>query len=98
MSLYLSGKVALSVGGTHCPKHFGQSGHPIPLPVILTKLPAMTTKKIKTRVIQLTRTNHFPYFISAIFSWNKEHFLDRKSTRLNSSHVRISYAVSCLKK
>src|SRR5690606_3216024 len=27
-----------------------------------------------------------------------EHFLDRKSTRLNSSHVKISYAVFCLKK
>src|SRR5436305_7776838 len=27
-----------------------------------------------------------------------EAFLDRKSTRLNSSHVRISYAVFCLKK
>src|SRR5690554_7338962 len=26
------------------------------------------------------------------------HKLDRKSTRLNSSHVRISYAVFCLKK
>src|SRR5215813_15644741 len=26
------------------------------------------------------------------------HALDRKSTRLNSSHVRISYAVFCLKK
>src|SRR5690554_7609528 len=26
------------------------------------------------------------------------HVLDRKSTRLNSSHVRISYAVFCLKK
>src|SRR3989442_9779323 len=26
------------------------------------------------------------------------HDLDRKSTRLNSSHVRISYAVFCLKK
>src|SRR5690554_7769788 len=25
-------------------------------------------------------------------------FLDRKSTRLNSGHVRISYAVFCLKK
>src|SRR5436305_8372652 len=25
------------------------------------------------------------------------HLLDRKSTRLNSSHVRISYAVFCLK-
>src|SRR5690606_41351436 len=24
--------------------------------------------------------------------------IDRKSTRLNSSHVKISYAVSCLKK
>src|SRR3989442_4608415 len=28
----------------------------------------------------------------------KESGLDRKSTRLNSSHVRISYAVFCLKK
>src|SRR5690554_7664944 len=27
-----------------------------------------------------------------------ELFRDRKSTRLNSSHVRISYAVFCLKK
>src|SRR6266403_4208086 len=27
-----------------------------------------------------------------------EHALDRKSTRLNSSHVEISYAVFCLKK
>src|SRR5436309_10788229 len=32
-----------------------------------------------------TRPRHFP-------------FLDRKSTRLNSSHVKISYAVFCLKK
>src|SRR5690554_7071477 len=28
----------------------------------------------------------------------REEFVDRKSTRLNSSHVRISYAVFCLKK
>src|SRR5437763_9853200 len=28
----------------------------------------------------------------------KSHFLDRKSTRLNSSHRCISYAVFCLKK
>src|SRR5438067_10780538 len=27
-----------------------------------------------------------------------DHALDRKSTRLNSSHVSISYAVFCLKK
>src|SRR5690554_7709117 len=47
----------------------------------------------------------FPY-ISETFDWS--HYLDtndtpsqiqkdRKSTRLNSSHVRISYAVFCLK-
>src|SRR5207249_12059800 len=28
---------------------------------------------------------------------NRKHTLDRKSTRLNSSHVSISYAVFCLK-
>src|SRR5690606_39522270 len=27
-----------------------------------------------------------------------DHWRDRKSTRLNSSHVKISYAVFCLKK
>src|SRR5438876_7725341 len=31
------------------------------------------------------------------FAW-VGHFLDRKSTRLNSSHPSISYAVFCLKK
>src|SRR3989442_7485198 len=30
--------------------------------------------------------------------WLREAIKDRKSTRLNSSHVRISYAVFCLKK
>src|SRR5690625_4679118 len=39
----------------------------------------------------------------SLFLWNPtitysiENFLDRKSTRLNSSHVAISYAVFCLK-
>src|SRR5690606_40089530 len=30
--------------------------------------------------------------------WSLGGLLDRKSTRLNSSHVKISYAVFCLKK
>src|SRR3989442_12048216 len=34
--------------------------------------------------------------ITGLVIWFKK--LDRKSTRLNSSHVRISYAVFCLKK
>src|SRR3989442_6701895 len=33
-----------------------------------------------------------------VFLVNPPARLDRKSTRLNSSHVRISYAVFCLKK
>src|SRR5690606_41729865 len=32
------------------------------------------------------------------FAWARIAFGDRKSTRLNSSHVKISYAVFCLKK
>src|SRR5690606_42117612 len=33
-----------------------------------------------------------------IGTWYLRHLADRKSTRLNSSHVKISYAVFCLKK
>src|SRR3712207_7564144 len=32
------------------------------------------------------------------FQWLLGSFIDRKSTRLNSSHANISYAVFCLKK
>src|SRR5690606_41824990 len=35
---------------------------------------------------------------SRVFRQGKNDGLDRKSTRLNSSHVKISYAVFCLKK
>src|SRR5690554_7394144 len=47
---------------------------------------------------------YFKYRIDAaveLYNSNKIDFIlvrDRKSTRLNSSHVRISYAVFCLKK
>src|SRR2546430_16762390 len=51
---------------------------------------------------QLRQPSEFPsssptaYSLSCI-CW-KESRLDRKSTRLNSSHSQISYAVFCLKK
>src|SRR5690606_40451528 len=44
------------------------------------------------------------FYLADIRSWNnirtgkKNRNIDRKSTRLNSSHVKISYAVFCLKK
>src|SRR5690554_7703273 len=37
-------------------------------------------------------------FPQIVFKHEHAMTLDRKSTRLNSSHVRISYAVFCLKK
>src|SRR5690554_7567936 len=38
-------------------------------------------------------------YFSLPYAWRvRQRDLDRKSTRLNSSHVRISYAVFCLKK
>src|SRR3989442_5738859 len=36
--------------------------------------------------------------IGLVYGRASVHETDRKSTRLNSSHVRISYAVFCLKK
>src|SRR5690606_39797668 len=33
-----------------------------------------------------------------LHDFKEESFIDRKSTRLNSSHVKISYAVFCLQK
>src|SRR3712207_7306205 len=37
-------------------------------------------------------------FLPAVLVADLDHYLDRKSTRLNSSHANISYAVFCLKK
>src|SRR5436190_19250315 len=44
---------------------------------------------------QTAQTAHFAY---AEIEFVRNSYLDRKSTRLNSSHTVISYAVFCLKK
>src|SRR2546430_13753091 len=41
---------------------------------------------------------HFKVAVSVIRHPHRLQLLDRKSTRLNSSHSQISYAVFCLKK
>src|SRR5690606_40810523 len=49
-----------------------------------------------TRLFIAACMNHSSHKSNPIpFDWL---FIDRKSTRLNSSHVKISYAVFCLKK
>src|SRR5688572_32681594 len=47
----------------------------------------------------LDRTDRVQYAIGALaMGQSADRVLDRKSTRLNSSHSQISYAVFCLKK
>src|SRR3712207_8334285 len=41
--------------------------------------------------------NHL-YVLLPVLDDDKHYWVDRKSTRLNSSHANISYAVFCLKK
>src|SRR3712207_2151688 len=46
-------------------------------------------KQVREAVLEVLRENFKPEFLNRV---------DRKSTRLNSSHANISYAVFCLKK
>src|SRR5690554_7350123 len=48
------------------------------------------------RIIQFCKiVTHNSFHCKGKFSAYSSHCVDRKSTRLNSSHVRISYAVFC---
>src|SRR5690554_7367165 len=62
----------------------------------LSRLSLSSREKKKAKV-DIVKTLHalprFPYCARKV-----KRGRDRKSTRLNSSHVRISYAVFCLKK
>src|SRR5690625_6360335 len=54
---------------------------------------------IEERVTRLYSSQYISNVIYRIMPVEEdEYHLDRKSTRLNSSHVAISYAVFCLKK
>src|SRR5690554_4798859 len=56
------------------------------------KLEEVESYNIVSGFLNITLTNK--YWQNILLEMSK----DRKSTRLNSSHVRISYAVFCLKK
>src|SRR5690554_3359434 len=62
----------------------------IPLLKEMSEIKKVGDRKIKVVKIEKVNTSDYYHilFVPA----------DRKSTRLNSSHVRISYAVFCLKK
>src|SRR5699024_11275525 len=59
-------------------------------PEVLIPTIASKTSKIRVGSGSVLLNHYSPFKVAEI--------LDRKSTRLNSSHVSISYAVFCLKK
>src|SRR3712207_7028751 len=50
------------------------------------------------RVVHTLNIRLFPEQLTYIANHAEDEVVDRKSTRLNSSHANISYAVFCLKK
>src|SRR3989442_8283483 len=66
-----------------------QTGHV--LPALIRKFHEAKVRREKTVTLWGSGTPRREFVYSNTV-------LDRKSTRLNSSHVRISYAVFCLKK
>src|SRR5690625_7525605 len=61
-------------------------------------LPILTARS-DMRIYLISEKRFLVYFILCVFqSVKRPSNTDRKSTRLNSSHVAISYAVFCLKK
>jgi hypothetical protein len=48
---YSNGTSSTVVGGTQSPKHLGQSGQPIPAPVLLTIPPTKTRNKTKKKEV-----------------------------------------------
>src|SRR3712207_8060137 len=65
------------------------------LPISLQRFGGYTTQRYEEFDRKKNATDLFPEkSLRVIFSQHK----DRKSTRLNSSHANISYAVFCLKK
>src|SRR5207249_12033057 len=56
--------------------------------------------EVSSHALALSRVDGVAFDVAVFTNLTQDHldFQDRKSTRLNSSHVSISYAVFCLKK
>src|SRR3989442_2442745 len=69
-------------------------------PATMEESVAMAESAIADGITHVVATPHSSneYFFDFAHVRQLRDELDRKSTRLNSSHVRISYAVFCLKK
>src|SRR3712207_7235267 len=64
----------------------------------LFRSPPPTHHQSTKYIAQLSTYRYHSFRLQQYYVNHVLHYLDRKSTRLNSSHANISYAVFCLKK
>src|SRR5690554_4908438 len=64
---------------------------------VRTRMQRMQESGVIRRIAAVPNHYRLGYVANGMTVWDVDD-ADRKSTRLNSSHVRISYAVFCLKK
>src|SRR5690349_1818602 len=60
------------------------------------KMPVLNGFETASLIYEREKLRHIPIIFITANNYGDENILDRKSTRLNSSHVEISYAVFCL--
>src|SRR3712207_6936372 len=73
------------------------------IPVVVANMTAISGRRMAETVARRGGLAVIPQdipvdVVAEVLSWVKQRHPDRKSTRLNSSHANISYAVFCLKK
>src|SRR5437868_14609529 len=89
--------------------HYSSFLQPPPHPLFLHSFPTRRSSDLSSWLQRLPRTipasrrvpsllRKAPRSAETRRTRSPDAYLDRKSTRLNSSHVSISYAVFCLKK
>src|SRR2546422_7005691 len=100
--VYSEGRVSVSViqyfkgnGNFGGPAIIGSDsgGRPVSFPLDVSRAPAGNSIVLSPDCVNRVRRD-----FTMIVEWIQFHNQDRKSTRLNSSHGYISYAVFCLKK
>src|SRR3989442_10009566 len=70
----------------------------LPISIVLVRIDEVGDVDIVRQLLRAHEYWRMKQLAVDLVILNERELLDRKSTRLNSSHVRISYAVFCLKK
>src|SRR5436305_4313218 len=103
-------RMQVSIGPDRASPYLGTMTDPVPTPPLRAAIVPVTPLQQNCSIVWCTATmkaavvdpgGDLPRIQDAITKTGvtvEKILLDRKSTRLNSSHVRISYAVFCLKK